>query len=66
MLPAGSQPREAQLPAFDAASIHPAVETTVGEASSRSRIESAADSLTMRNIDLEEMIEWGTIWTTFG
>ena len=58
MLPAGSQPREAQLPAFDAASIHPAVETTVGEASSRSRIESAADSLTMRNIDLEEMIEW--------
>jgi uncharacterized protein (TIGR03435 family) len=45
--------------AFEVASIRPAVTAgDGGEGSSRSQIETAADSLTMRNIDLSEMIEW--------
>ncbi len=45
-------------PAFEVASIRPAVQAAAGEGGSRSQIEFAADSLTMLNIDVEEMIEW--------
>jgi uncharacterized protein (TIGR03435 family) len=45
--------------AFDAASIRPATaHQQGGEGSSRTQIEYAADSLTMQNIDLREMIQW--------
>jgi uncharacterized protein (TIGR03435 family) len=45
--------------AFEVASIRPAAMAGEGtEGNSRSQIETAADSLTMRNIDLSEMIEW--------
>lgn len=57
IVPGRGQSRDAQ-PAFEVASIRPAVQAPVGEGGSRSQIEFAADSLTMRNIDLEEMIEW--------
>lgn len=55
---AQAQSPENRLPAFDVASIHPAVQAGVGEGSSRSQIAYSADSLTMRNIDLAEMVEW--------
>ena len=49
----------AQPPAFDVASIRPAAASQAGgEGSSRSQIESAADSLTMNNIDVAEMVQW--------
>jgi hypothetical protein len=45
--------------AFEVASIRPAAaEQGNYEGSSRSQIEPAADGLTMRNIDLGEMVEW--------
>jgi uncharacterized protein (TIGR03435 family) len=45
--------------AFEVASIRPAaIAGEGGEGNSRSQIETAADSLTMRNIDLNEMIVW--------
>jgi len=45
--------------AFEVASIRPAANAGEGtEGSSRSQIETAADSLLMRNIDLSEMVEW--------
>jgi uncharacterized protein (TIGR03435 family) len=51
-------PKEARR-AFDVASIRPAAAQQAGfEGSSRSQIQFAADSLTMRNIDLSEMLEW--------
>lgn len=44
---------------FEAASIRPAAaQQTGGEGSSRSQIQYAPDSLTMQNIDLNEMIQW--------
>jgi uncharacterized protein (TIGR03435 family) len=44
---------------FEVASIRPAViQATGGEGNSRSQIDYAADSLTMRNVDLSEMIQW--------
>jgi uncharacterized protein (TIGR03435 family) len=43
---------------FEVASIRPAIHEPGGEGSSRSRIEFAADSLTMRNVDLREMVQW--------
>jgi uncharacterized protein (TIGR03435 family) len=46
-------------PSFDVASIRPAiVEAAGGEGSTRSQIQTAPDSLTLRNIDLDEMVEW--------
>jgi uncharacterized protein (TIGR03435 family) len=46
-------------PVFEVASIRPtAVDTPGGEGSTRSQIQTAPDGLTLRNIDLEEMIEW--------
>jgi len=46
-------------PAFDVASIRPAViDAPGGEGSTRSQIQAAPDGLTLRNIDLDEMIEW--------
>ena len=54
-----SQSQENAHAVFDAASIRPAVaQHGGGEGSSRSQIEYAADSLTMENIDLSEMIQW--------
>lgn len=51
-------PSEAPV-AFEVASIRPAAMARAGgEGSSRSQIETAADGVTMRNIDLREMIEW--------
>jgi uncharacterized protein (TIGR03435 family) len=44
---------------FDVASIRPAVVEAAGrEGSTRSQIQTAPDSLTLRNIDLDEMVEW--------
>ncbi|HTM17501.1 MAG TPA: TIGR03435 family protein, partial [Terracidiphilus sp.] len=44
---------------FDVASIRPAViDLPGGEGSTRSQIQTAPDGLTLRNIDLDEMIEW--------
>ena len=55
----GEQSLSAEPVAFEVASIRPAaMARTVGEGSSRSQIETAADGVTMRNIDLREMIEW--------
>lgn len=46
-------------PAFEVASIRPAaVDFAGGEGSTRSQIQTAPDGLTLRNIDLDEMIEW--------
>ena len=57
-LPANVQSTEGRHPAFEVASIRPAVQAAVGEGSSRSQIAYAADGLTMRNVDLAEMVEW--------
>ena len=44
---------------FDVASIRPAdIDAAGGEGSTRSQIQTAPDSLTLRNIDLDEMVEW--------
>lgn len=46
-------------PQFEVASIRPAsVDAPGGEGSTRSQIQPAPDGLTLRNIDLDEMIEW--------
>lgn len=46
-------------PAFEVASIHPVViDAPGGEGGTRSQIQPAPDSLILRNIDLDEMIEW--------
>jgi uncharacterized protein (TIGR03435 family) len=56
---ANAQTSNAKAVAFEVASIRPATnQESSGEGSSRSQIESGAASLTMRNIDLSEMIEW--------
>ena len=53
----GQSPSEEPV-AFEVASIRPAMARTGGEGGSRSQIETAADGVTMRNIDLREMVEW--------
>lgn len=54
-----AQPSEAVPLAFEVASVRPASPEGVGfEGSTRSQIGYAADSLTMRNINLAEMLEW--------
>jgi uncharacterized protein (TIGR03435 family) len=54
-----AQLQHGQPIAFEAASIRPAaIQKAGGEGSSRSHIEYSADSLTMRNIDLSEMVQW--------
>lgn len=54
-----AQSPNARPVAFDVASIRPSgFRSTTGEGSSRSQVQYAADSLTMHNIDLSEMIEW--------
>jgi uncharacterized protein (TIGR03435 family) len=54
-----AQSPNAQPVAFDVASIRPVTtQNSGGEGNSRSQIESGSGSLTMRNIDLNEIIEW--------
>lgn len=54
-----AQPSMRRPTVFEVASIHPAaIQKAGGEGSSRSEIEYAADSLTMRNADLSEMLQW--------
>jgi uncharacterized protein (TIGR03435 family) len=54
-----AQSSNVQQSLFEVASIRQVViQTADGEASSRSQIEYAADSLTMHNIDLSEMVQW--------
>ena len=48
-----------QAQSFDVASIKPSTMWTAGgEGTKRSQIEHSADSLTMRNVDLGEMVQW--------
>jgi len=55
-----AQARDQKTAAFEVASIRPAATAeNGGEGSSRSEIQYTSDGLTMRNIDLSEMIEWG-------
>jgi uncharacterized protein (TIGR03435 family) len=56
--PGHAQSSNGQAVVFEVASIRPAVEEPGGEGNGRSQIEYAADSLTMRNIDLGEMVRW--------
>src|ERR1700722_6693495 len=58
--PGGAQSLAASHAAtFEVASIRPnSASKTGGEGSYRSKIEFAADSLTMRNVDLSECIQW--------
>ncbi len=58
--PGFTQSRASQpAAAFDVASIRPAAaQVAGGEGSSRSQIEDTADGLTMRNVDLREMVRW--------
>jgi uncharacterized protein (TIGR03435 family) len=44
--------------AFEVASIRPSSIWKAGEGSSRSKIEFASNSLTMRNVDLNECVQW--------
>jgi uncharacterized protein (TIGR03435 family) len=54
-----AQSADAQAVSFEVASVRPAaVAREGGEGSSRSQIEAAPDGVTMRNVDLTEMIEW--------
>lgn len=54
-----AQSPNAQPVAFEVASIRPATnQESSGEGNSRSQIETAYDGVTMRNIDLGEMIQW--------
>ena len=47
------------LSQFEVASVRPIVTDAIsGEGGTRSQIQSAPDGLTLRNIDLDEMIEW--------
>ncbi len=58
-LPGNAQSSKGQRKVFEVASIRTAaVQGTGGEGSSRSEIEYAGDSLTMRNVDLREMVQW--------
>jgi uncharacterized protein (TIGR03435 family) len=53
------QTQRAPAAAFEVASVRPAAMAHEGgEGSSRSQIETSADGVTMRNVDLTEMIEW--------
>lgn len=46
-------------PSFEVASIKPSMASKIGgEGSGRSRIEYAPDSLTMRNVDLKDCVQW--------
>jgi uncharacterized protein (TIGR03435 family) len=57
--PAHAQSSNGSRNAFEVASVRPATgQEAGGEGGSRSEIQYAADSLTMRNIDLPEMVEW--------
>jgi uncharacterized protein (TIGR03435 family) len=57
--PAHAQSSNGSRTAFEVASVRPATGQEAGdEGGSRSEIQYAADSLTMRNIDLPEMVEW--------
>jgi len=47
-----------RAPSFEVASIRPVTGGESGEGGSRSQIETASDGLTMRNVDLSEMIQW--------
>src|SRR5215831_3522197 len=55
-----AQAVQAQLPhaAFDVASIHLAAPPPGAEGATRSRIEHSPTSISMRNIDLNECIQW--------
>lgn len=53
------QTKEEAAASFEVASVRPAaLAQEGGEGSSRSQIETAADGVTMRNVDLPELIEW--------
>jgi uncharacterized protein (TIGR03435 family) len=58
--PAGQSPTtDDRRPAFDVASIKPSVISKAGgEGSWRSSIEHSPDSLTMRNVDLNDCVQW--------
>ena len=57
--PAHAQSSTGRSAAFEVASIRPAGTQEVDvEGNSRAKIEYTADSLTMRNIDLSEMVQW--------
>lgn len=54
-----AQPSPPHKPAFEVASIHRVeLDAPGGEGSTRSQIQTAPDGLTLRNIDLDEMIQW--------
>lgn len=55
----GAQGSPDRRTAFEVASIRPtAIDTPGGEGSTRSQIQTAPDGLSLRNIDVEEMIDW--------
>jgi len=55
----GGQSSNTRSTVFEVASIRPAARQAAGgEGSSRSQIEYAADSLSMANVDLREMVQW--------
>ena len=57
--PAAAQTTPQSKTSFDVASIRPAgIDLPGGEGSTRSQIQTAPDGLTLRNIDIDEMIEW--------
>ena len=59
MASAHAQPSNASRTAFEVASVRPAAaQQNGGEGGSRSQIQYTADSLTMLNIDLDEMLQW--------
>ena len=59
MAPAHGQSSHGSHTAFEVASVRASTgQEAGGEGASRSEIQYAADSLTMRNIDLPEMVEW--------
>jgi len=56
---AATELQQQPSPAFEVASIRPTtLDAPGGEGSTRSQIQTAPDGLTLRNIDLDEMIEW--------
>ncbi len=57
-VPALAQESNGPRPAFEVASVRPATGHEGGEGGSRAEIQYAADSLTMQNIDLREILEW--------
>jgi uncharacterized protein (TIGR03435 family) len=59
MAPAHAQSSNGSPTAFEVASVRPSTgQEAGGEGGSRAKIQYAADSLTMQNIDLPEMVEW--------